>query len=134
MNRTFVALGAALGMNDVMMGALSDHVVHAEVGAHLFRIFNIALRFEIYHALGLILIGLCAAHIRHSRLLTAAGWLMFAGTVLFCGSLYMLVLTGHQDFGIITPFGGSALILSWLLFMLAAIKAPLPAPLSLSKE
>lgn len=134
MNRTFVALGAALGMNDVMMGALSDHVVHAEVDAHLFRIFNIALRFEIYHALGLILIGLCAAHLKNSLLLRSAGWLMFAGTVMFSGSLYTLVLTGHKILGIITPFGGSALILSWLLFMLAAIKPPVPASLSLSKE
>lgn len=123
MNRIFVALGAALGMIDVMMGALSDHVVHAEVDAHLFRIFNIALRFEIYHALGLILIGLSAAYLRN-RWLIVSGWLMFAGTVMFSGSLYLLVLTGHHLLGIITPFGGSALILSWLCFMIAAIKGP----------
>ena len=130
MNRTFVALGAALGMIDVMMGALSDHVVHAEVDAHLFRIFNIALRFEIYHALGLILIGLCAAHLGRSRLLASAGWLMFAGTVMFSGSLYLLVLTGHTMLGIITPFGGSSLILSWFLFMIAAIRGPIASTLS----
>lgn len=122
MNRTFVALGAALGMIDIMMGALSDHVVHAEVDAHLFRIFNIALRFEMYHALGLILIGLAAAHLGRSRWLLAAGWLMFAGTLMFSGSLYILVLAGLHGVAIVTPFGGSSLILSWLLFTVAAIK------------
>ncbi|AOU98090.1 hypothetical protein BI364_09060 [Acidihalobacter yilgarnensis] len=127
MNRSFVALGAALGMIYVIMGAVSDHVVHAEVDAHLFRIFNIALRFEIGHALGLILIGLTAAHLGRSRLLTIAGWLMFAGTLMFSGSLYLIVLTGHPGLGIITPFGGSALILSWLLFTLAVIKGPAKA-------
>ncbi|OBS10769.1 DUF423 domain-containing protein [Acidihalobacter prosperus] len=127
MNRSFVALGAILGMLYVIMGAVSDHVVHAEVDAHLFRIFNIALRFQIDHALGLIAIGLSAAHIGRSRWLSAAGWLMFAGTAMFSGSLYLIVLTGFNGLAVITPFGGSALILSWLLFVIAIVKGPAKA-------
>lgn len=124
MKKSFVALGAFLGMVFVMMGAVSDHIVHAEVDAHMFRIFNIALQFEIYHAIALILIGLSAAHLQHSRWLSAAGWLMFIGTLMFCGSIYLIVLTGLQGFAIITPFGGSSLILSWLLFLIAILKSP----------
>lgn len=123
MSKVFVALGVALGMIFVVIGALGDHIVRGEVSANMFRIFNIGLHFEIYHALALILIGLSAAHLGSSRWFSSAGWLMFAGIVMFSGSIYLIVLTGHHEFAVITPLGGSALILSWLLFFIAVIRS-----------
>lgn len=123
MRKVFVALGAALGMIFVMTGAVGAHIVREDVSANMFRIFTVGLHFEIYHALALILIGLSAAHLGSSRWLSLAGWLMFAGIVMFSGSIYLIVLTGHHEFAIITPFGGSALIVSWLLFLIAVIRS-----------
>jgi uncharacterized membrane protein YgdD (TMEM256/DUF423 family) len=61
-------------------------------------------------------------HLPESAWLTAAGWAMLAGIVLFSGSLYALSLTGLGWLGAITPFGGAAFIAAWGLFAAAAIK------------
>jgi uncharacterized membrane protein YgdD (TMEM256/DUF423 family) len=51
-----------------------------------------------------------------------AGWFIFAGIILFSGSLYALSLTGISKLGIITPFGGTAFIVGWILLAIAALK------------
>jgi uncharacterized membrane protein YgdD (TMEM256/DUF423 family) len=67
-----------------------------------------------YHALGLL--GLAWAISKWpERKLVPAAWFLLAGTVVFSGSLYLLVLTGVRWFGAITPFGGVGLIVSWAL-------------------
>jgi uncharacterized membrane protein YgdD (TMEM256/DUF423 family) len=47
-----------------------------------------------------------------------AGWLFLAGILLFCGSLYLLAFTGMHS-GYVTPAGGLAFILGWLLLAAA---------------
>ena len=64
-----------------------------------------------------------AAHLPASGLVRAAGWLMLAGTVLFSGSLYVLAATGVRALGMVTPFGGLAFILAWLLLALALVRS-----------
>jgi uncharacterized membrane protein YgdD (TMEM256/DUF423 family) len=52
-----------------------------------------------------------------------AGWLLLAGTLLFSGSLYAMVLSGTRILGAITPFGGIAFLLGWLLLAVAAFRS-----------
>jgi len=59
-----------------------------------------------------------------SLLLRWAGWLMCAGIVLFSGSLYALSISGVKWLGAITPFGGSAFLIAWLLLALFAFRLP----------
>ena len=75
-----------------------------------------------WHALGLISIGLTLLHTPTSKLLKWAGNLMFIGIVLFSGSLYLLVLLDIKILGIITPFGGVSLICAWALLSIHAAK------------
>ena len=56
-----------------------------------------------------------------SRLLVAAGWLFTAGVVLFCGSLYLLALTGIGVFGAVAPVGGAGLMGGWGLLILSVL-------------
>ncbi|RLA04873.1 MAG: DUF423 domain-containing protein, partial [Gammaproteobacteria bacterium] len=64
-----------------------------------------------------------------NRLLQWSGSLMFIGTLLFSGSLYLLALTGSRWLGMITPFGGLLFITSWLLFGLGLFRQQqLPNP------
>jgi uncharacterized membrane protein YgdD (TMEM256/DUF423 family) len=72
-----------------------------------------------YHALALVLVGLMAQRWQ-STALQAAGGLFAVGVLLFCGSLYALVLTGIKLLGAITPLGGVAFILGWLMLAVAA--------------
>ncbi len=81
-------------------------------------------RFSLFHALGLLIIGIVATQIVDSVYLKWAGWLMFAEIILFSGSLYIISGVGIRWRGMVTPFGDVAFIAAWILFALAIIKAP----------
>jgi uncharacterized membrane protein YgdD (TMEM256/DUF423 family) len=83
--------------------------------------FETAVRYQMFHALGLILIGLLAAG-RPDAILNAAGWTMFAGILLFSGFLYAYVATGRTVFAMFVPVGGLAFILAWLGVAIAAMR------------
>ena len=80
------------------------------------------MRYQMYHALALLAVGLLAER-RASRLLGASGALFVAGTVLFSGSLYALSLSGVTWLGAITPFGGVAFLSGWGCLLAAVRRA-----------
>jgi uncharacterized membrane protein YgdD (TMEM256/DUF423 family) len=53
-----------------------------------------------------------------------AAWAFIGGVIVFSGSLYLLVATGHRWLGAITPIGGLAFIAGWILLGMAAMKLP----------
>ena len=75
-----------------------------------------------WHALGLLGVGLLQQSASNSRLIAWAGWLMFAGIVLFSGSLYLLALLELRWLGMITPLGGVCFLSAWLLLCLSVHK------------
>ena len=83
--------------------------------------FKTAADYQMYHALGLIAVGLMSLN-RGRRSLQIAGYSFVIGTVLFSGSLYVLAVTGMRWLGAIAPFGGTAFIVGW--FALAAALCP----------
>lgn len=123
MDRTFLALGALLAMFAVIFGALGAHVVHGHDSTLGYTIYETAVHYEFYHALGLMLIGVSAAQLKARAWLRAAGWLMFVGVILFSGSLYLLTFAGTRGIAIVTPLGGSSMILAWLLYVIAIIRS-----------
>ena len=119
MGGRFVALGAFSGLIAVALGAFAAHALKARLDAQLLATFETGARYQMYHALALLAVGLLSEQ-ASSRLLTASGVLFVAGTLLFSGSLYALALTGTRWFGAITPFGGVAFVIGWLCLALAA--------------
>jgi uncharacterized membrane protein YgdD (TMEM256/DUF423 family) len=83
--------------------------------------FKTGARYQMYHALAIIMVGLLAKT-SPSRTLTVAGWCFLLGIVLFSGSLYALTITGNTYLGRITPFGGLFMIAGWIAFAKAAIQ------------
>ncbi|MCA9041388.1 MAG: DUF423 domain-containing protein [Planctomycetaceae bacterium] len=77
--------------------------------------FQVGARYQMYHALALIGLGLLAGRRPH-KLLNAAGYCFLGGILLFSGSLYLLVLSGVTILGAITPIGGTLMIIGWGLF------------------
>lgn len=75
--------------------------------------FKTAAQYQMYHALGLIALGLVAQG-QPKKSDRVAGWSFVFGTLLFSGSLYVLVLTGMKWLGAITPIGGTLLIVAWI--------------------
>ena len=80
--------------------------------------FKTAAEYQMYHALGLIALGLLTG-VRCTRSRQAAGWLLLMGTALFSGSLYALVLTKQTWLGMITAIGGVVFLLGWAAFAFA---------------
>ncbi len=109
-----LVLGALNGALAVLLGAFGAHGLKARVDTSMLDIWSTASHYHFYHALGLLLIGLLARQLGGAAGVVTAGWIMFAGMLVFSGSLYLLVLTGHKWLGAITPLGGLALIVSWL--------------------
>lgn len=121
-NGRFLFIGAVFGMLAVMFGAFGTHGLEKLVDTRMLQRFHTGVEYQFYHALALLLIGVLQPRLRH-RLLSYAGYAFIAGILLFSGSLYAYVLTGIGKIAIITPFGGTAFILGWLLLALAVRRA-----------
>jgi uncharacterized membrane protein YgdD (TMEM256/DUF423 family) len=121
MDRVFVVIGALSAAIAVAAGAFGAHGLRARLSPDLLTIFETAVRYQMYHALGLLAIGLAFVRSPGSTL-ALAGWLLVAGTVVFSGSLYLLSLTGARWFGAITPIGGVLFIAGWLAFAWAVFR------------
>jgi uncharacterized membrane protein YgdD (TMEM256/DUF423 family) len=89
----------------------------------MFGAWHTAVEYHVFHALGLLAVGLTAAQLPGSAPLKWSGWLMLAGIALFSGSLYALALSGERWLGAITPVGGLAFLAAWALFVAAVLRA-----------
>ena len=121
LQRTFVALGAVFGGIAVALGAFGAHALRASLSPRDLEIFETGVRYQMYHALALVLVGILWAWRPHASLLTA-GWLFVAGITVFSGSLYLLVVTNTRWLGAVTPLGGVAFILAWGFVAWAALR------------
>ncbi|QWU06570.1 DUF423 domain-containing protein [Heyndrickxia coagulans] len=118
----FVFFGALNACISVALGAFGAHGLKGIMDQKYLDIWETGVRYEMYHALGLIAIGILSGILKSSALLSWSGWLMLIGIVLFSGSLYVLSLTKISVLGAITPIGGVAFLASWILLGIAAVK------------
>lgn len=123
MAKLWLTLGSVGMLLAVAMGAFGAHALKKTLTPDLMAIYETAVHYHVYHALGLIAIGLLALHLPATALLRWAGVLMAAGLVLFSGSLYALSLSGIRWLGAITPIGGTAFLAAWLLLAAAVMRA-----------
>ena len=121
MERLFLALGAGLAFLGVAAGAFGAHGLRDRLAADLLEIFEIAVRYQMYHALALLGVALTMSRLGASLLLMWAGWLFVAGIVIFSGSLYLLSLTGTRWLGAVTPIGGVAFLAGWFCLAWSAL-------------
>lgn len=122
MHRTFLILGSLSALISVGAGAFGAHLLKERLEPRMLAVFETAARYEMYHALALVAVGLLL--IKYPSTAGAvAGWAFVSGTLLFSGSLYLMVFTGVRWLGAITPFGGTAFMVGWAALMLAAWRA-----------
>lgn len=128
--RIWLLTAALLGGLSVACGAFGAHSLKARFTAdgsltqsdeQQLANWETAARYQMYHALGLLVVGILAAR-RPSRSLHLAGLSFTAGTLVFSGCLYALVLTGQRWLGAIVPLGGLLLILGWTSLGIAAAR------------
>lgn len=132
----WVRTGAILGGLAVILGAFAAHgledrllvlyggkvkeVLGDEIPAaqKYLADFKTAAEYQMYHALAMIVLGLLPASVS-MRQVNIAGWSFLLGTILFSGSLYVLVLTGQTKLGMITPLGGVLFIIGWVALLMS---------------
>jgi uncharacterized membrane protein YgdD (TMEM256/DUF423 family) len=121
-DQLFAAAGAVLAAGSVIIGAFGAHALRARIAADLLGTFETGARYHMYHALALF--AAAWAYSRHpASLLELAGWFFVAGIGLFCGSLYLLVLTGARWLGAVTPLGGLFFIAGWIALFIELLKS-----------
>lgn len=103
-------------------GAFGAHALKAQLAPERLQVYETAVRYHFYHALGLFGIGL-ALRSSEAPGLRWAALLIMAGIALFSGSLYALTFGAPRALGVITPVGGLALIAGWLVFALVLLRA-----------
>jgi uncharacterized membrane protein YgdD (TMEM256/DUF423 family) len=121
MDRTFLLIGAVLGFLGVAFGAFGAHALKNRLSPELLAVFETGVRYQMYHAFAVLIVAAAIGHIGNARLLVIAGWLFFAGVLLFSGSLYALALTGVGILGAITPLGGVLFLIGWACLAVFAI-------------
>lgn len=122
MTRTFTFIAAILGGISVACGAFASHALREKLSERSVSIFETATRYQMYHALALLLVALLLsrAEPQQPTLLITTGWLFVVGIIIFSGSLYALSLTDMKVLGAITPLGGAAFIAGWGALAIAA--------------
>jgi uncharacterized membrane protein YgdD (TMEM256/DUF423 family) len=123
MDRTFLLIGAVLGFLGVAFGAFGAHALRARLSPELLGVFETGVRYQMYHAIAVLIVAAAVGHSGRARLLVTAGWSFISGTVLFSGSLYALAITGVGILGAITPIGGLLFLVGWACLALFAIGA-----------
>jgi len=115
MFRAFLLSGAVFAFLGVALGAIGAHALRSQLSEYSLSIYQTAAQYQLWHALGLILIALLSALCPFSRLLLWSGSLMVTGILFFSGSLYTLAITANKFYAIFTPVGGMAFLCAWML-------------------
>ena len=122
MSRIFLAIAAAFGGTSVILGAFASHALKDRLSERALEIWETGTKYQMYHALALILIALLLERLSNSpTFLVVAGYAFIAGVFLFSGSLYALSLSGIKILGAVTPLGGVAFITGWICLAIAAL-------------
>jgi len=122
MNKTFLLLGSINAFLAVALGAFGAHGLRSKLSVEMLAIYQTGIQYHMFHAMGLMIVGVVFQWISHSSAMIWAGWSMVFGILIFCGSLYALSISGLRWFGAITPIGGLGFLLGWFLFAYAIFK------------
>jgi uncharacterized membrane protein YgdD (TMEM256/DUF423 family) len=127
MERKFIRLAAIFGFLAVALGAFGAHGLKKLIDAVQIATFETGVRYQFYHALALLAVGILAG--KHpSKNLNIAGWLFVAGIICFSGSIYLLstrTVLGIENtalLGPITPIGGTLFLAGWIFLFVEASK------------
>ena len=126
MNKKILITAAILGLLSVVFGAFGAHGLKALISAESLQSFETGVRYQMYHALLLLFVGMVSFITDKNKKIIY--FLILLGVMFFSGSIYGLAineLTGFdfKTIALITPLGGLLLIVSWVVLLISAIKA-----------
>lgn len=120
--KLFIIIGAINAFLSVALGAFGAHGLEGKVEPKYLETWKTGVTYQMFHATGILIIGILLGKFPASALLTWSGWMMLIGVILFSGSLYVLTLTKISVLGAITPLGGLSFLAAWVLLVIFAVK------------
>jgi uncharacterized membrane protein YgdD (TMEM256/DUF423 family) len=121
-SKLIIIIGSISGAISVILGAFGAHALKDSLTASgRLETYETAVKYQMYHSLAMILLGILMIHFQH-RFLNYASYSFLIGVIIFSGSLYVLCATGITKLGAITPIGGVFLIAAWVLLALGIYK------------
>ena len=120
-SRDLAAISCASAFLAVALGAFGAHLLKSKLSHEMMEIFKTGAYYQLVHAVAGLSLALAGSAPNRQRLLTSTR-LFLVGTLIFCGSLYVLSITGIKLFGAITPIGGLCFLIGWLLAMFTFFK------------
>lgn len=120
MQRFYLLCAALLGFSAVALGAFAAHGLKGKLPVESLAVLQTGVNYQMWHALALLAVAALLQR-QFQRCLLWAGGFFITGSLLFSGSLYVLVL-GDWRVGLVTPVGGLCFLLGWLLLAIAALK------------
>ncbi len=127
MNKNILALGIFLTVFAILLGAFGAHGLKKLVSAEELEVFKTGVQYQIYHAFGLIFVGILFEKFNQKNL-KFAGLFFVIGVFLFSGSLYTITIMKVMDVSVLpivavlTPIGGFAFLLGWVTLLVAIFK------------
>lgn len=112
--KLYIITGSVFAALAILFGAFGSHALKEKLTLEQLEIYDIATRYLMFHALGIFAIGILGYQVP-SEVLAWPLLIMVFGILIFSGSLYLISLAGYKKLGMVTPIGGLALIISWLM-------------------
>ncbi|MAY84843.1 MAG: hypothetical protein CMP59_11990 [Flavobacteriales bacterium] len=125
MRRSFLSWAFFFGLTAVINGAMASHALSSVLGDSLVDSFQTGVRYQMYHAILLMVLGFQPYDEFRSKLLL---WLIVSGTICFSFSIYLLStreligIEGLENLGPITPIGGTLLIIGWTVLLIKSLR------------
>lgn len=126
LNKKFLYTGAIFGAISVGLGALGAHALKAVLEPISLDSFNTGVRYQMYHAILMIILSALTA-INKFKLEKTIYYMLLSGVICFSFSIYALNLAPLYDLNVkflgpVTPVGGLLLIGSWILLLYSVKK------------
>lgn len=124
MDKRFLTAGAVFGLFGVIIGAFATHGLNPLLDTAARNSFETGVKYQMYHVLLLLILG--GFNFLQPKIKTTVFYLLIFGLLFFSGSIYLLA-TNHLTavdfarYALVTPFGGTLLILAWLLVIIGAV-------------
>ncbi|GAA5415893.1 UPF0382 membrane protein YwdK [Paraliobacillus ryukyuensis] len=119
--KLFLLLGAINGFLAVAFGAFGAHGLEAKLTEKAMSTWEKAVQYQMFHTVGLLVVAILLAKYQLTSI-SIAGWFFLAGIIIFSGSLYIYATTSIKTFAMITPIGGVAFLVGWVLLGYVALK------------
>lgn len=114
----WVKWGSLLMFLGVALGAFGSHMLRDKLSEYYIDVYKSAVLYHFIHALALFVVAWLSTQGTDPRI-HYAGISFVIGILLFSGSLYILTMTGIKWLGAITPVGGVAFLIGWILLFIS---------------